>query len=348
MKTYEIKTYSWSGVFKKQINPLNVTTDISFTEELQWGQWNLNLTIVWSLDDFVCSDIVEIREVWDDKDILASYTGIIEEIDVKEFKDSEIISLSILWVFTVLNDALYKSWWNRTFTKTDTPWNIVKSIIDSFNTDYWVLSWDTQNLTTNVVRYTWSSIDITWTTISRSFENINCLAAIKKTLENTWFDFFIGSDWVVIVKQTINQPEVFLTHWREIVYAERRLSKKDMVNKFYLARNGWTTVIYQDWTSITDYKIKEEYKSDTDIQNLATQDVIWNQKIAEFKDERNIISLVLKVQKSDFLYPWYLVTTQNSKREIISKQITKIEKSKNQWKLYFWEFVSFWKTILWG
>lgn len=46
MKSYEIKTYTRLGVFKKQINPKNIVSDISFSEEQNGGQSNMTLSVV--------------------------------------------------------------------------------------------------------------------------------------------------------------------------------------------------------------------------------------------------------------------------------------------------------------
>jgi hypothetical protein len=80
---------------------------------------------------------------------------------VTEYRDREVIDLQILGVFTVLNDIFYKNGGSRVFTKTDTPGNIVKDIIDQFNAEYGALSGDSQNLGTNLLTYTVSSIDVT-------------------------------------------------------------------------------------------------------------------------------------------------------------------------------------------
>jgi hypothetical protein len=38
MKSFELKLYSRDGIFKKQINPKTISSDISFSEELNGGQ----------------------------------------------------------------------------------------------------------------------------------------------------------------------------------------------------------------------------------------------------------------------------------------------------------------------
>jgi hypothetical protein len=246
-KQFEIKIYEKDGTFKQVVNPKNVTTDISFTEELNGGQGNLSISFVGDPDSVISSDIVEVREVdTENKVISKTYTGIVEELDITEYKENEVVTLSILGAFTALNDVKYKDGGNRTFTKSGTPGAIVKLIIDSFNADYGTLAGDTQNLTTNLIRYSGSSVDITGTTVDRSFANEDCLTAIKKTLEDTGFDFYIGADGVIHVTQDADQAEKTLTMGREVISIPRKYHKRDMVNTYYLTRNGGTELTYTD------------------------------------------------------------------------------------------------------
>lgn len=349
MKTYEIKTYSFDWHFKKTINPKNLNSIIDFQEELNGGQWNINLVFRWDLNDFMCSDIVEIREKNDrESSIIKTYTGIIEEIGVKEYEKHDELDISILWVFTVLNDTIYKSAGNRTVNITATPGAIVKSIIDSFNADYGNLYWDNKNLWATMISYTVDSIDVSWTAAARTFTNANCLSAIKTALEDTWFDFFIGADGICTVKKKTDQIDMFLTYWRELLLVQRDITKKDMANKLYFERNGGNVQVYQDAPSISIYGMKEKFESDTTITDLTTQNTVWAQKILEYTPEKNVVTFVLKPQNADFMYPGAKVTTRNTRNRITQWQVTKIEKNFWSWKVYLGNFVSFWKTVLWG
>lgn len=337
----QLKLYDWTWIFKKQLNPKDVYSDVAFQEELNSGQGDLSLRINWELSDFQTTDIIEIRssDNWD------LYTWILEEIDIVEYQDSSVLELKFYGVFTALNDMIYKSSWSRAFSKSDTAWNIIKDIIDSFNTDYGALFWDTQILDTNLLRYTASSIDITWTTLSIDFDNQSCLDSIRKVLENTWFDFYIWVDWVVYVVDIANQDTKYITFEKEILNINRTITKKNMVNKYYLARSGWTYKIYEDTPNQTTYWLKEKSQSDSSIANETTQDIKWNNFISEHKEEENIVSIRIKPNSID-LTPWNLITTQNSRNNLVEKQITKIEKRKAFRDLYLWDFISFGKTIV--
>lgn len=337
---FEYKLYDFTWKFKKQINPKKIYSDISFQEELNSGQWNLLLKIEGDLSEFKDSDIIEIRNSlnWN------LYTWILEEIGVEEFQTSSILSLKFLWVFTWLNDIEYKSWWSRTFTKTDTVWNTIKDIIDSFNTDYGALFGDTQILQTNLIRYTWWSIDITWSTISIDFDKEDCLTAIQKIIKNTWFNFYIWKDWIIFVIQKVNQLIKNITFEREILSINRKLSKKDMVNKYYLTRDWGTELTYEDLTNQWVFWLKEKSETQSDIKDLATQNIKWNQYINENKFEDNVVSIKIAPNSIE-LIPWEKITTLNSRNNLIEKQITKIDIKKEFSEIYLWNFLSFWKTI---
>lgn len=164
MKSYELKLYSRLGVFKKQINPQDVSSEIAFQEELDGGQGDLTLKVVGSQSDYVVSDIIEIREVNDDSPTVSqTYTGIIEEIETTEYEYTTLLDIKLLGVFTALNDVLFKSGGSRTFSKTGTAGAIISDIVASFNSDYGAMFGDTQNIQI-FIRYwddteTWNDLD---------------------------------------------------------------------------------------------------------------------------------------------------------------------------------------------
>ena len=336
----EVKIYSKQWLFKQQINLRNITSDINFQEELNWWQGNLTLEITWNLDNFIEWDIIEIRH----SDFGNYYTGIIEDIDIVEYETTQVLNITFYGIFTCLNDILYKSSWLRKFTTSWTPGQIVKNIIDSFNSDYWTLLWETQILNTNIVRYTADSIDITWTSININYDNQNCLDAIKKALENSWMDFYIWVDWICYITKKVNQSIKFLTFWKEILNIKRKRTKKDLINKYYLEINwGWENS-YSYATSISTYWLKEQKESKTEINNTTTQDLQWNQKISDFKLPKNQIQILINQDSS--IIPWQLVTTMNTINIIEAQQILKIDKNFITNTLYLWDFQSFWKTVL--
>jgi len=348
MKSFEIKVYSRIWTFKKTINPRDITSEISFSEDLEWWQSDLLLSFKWDASSYLATDIVEIREVDEEnKDISRTYTWIIEEISDDEYENHSVVNVQLLWVFTALNDKIFKSGANRNFTASATPWNLVKSIIDSFNTDYWTLSWgNTQNLSWNLIRYTASSIDVTWTAANYEFDNESCLDALKKALEDKWFSFFIWSDGICYVQQDSGQTGVSLTMWRQVIKVNRKKHKREMVNKLYHERALSNEQTYSDPASVALFWVIEKKEIDSDIQDATTQNTVWEKKIQEFAYERNEISVIMKPQKSSSIIPWMLLTVNNLKSNFENKKITKISKQKDQWTVYVGDFISFWNSVL--
>ena len=119
-----------------------------------------------------------------------------------------------------------------------------------------------------------------------------------------------------------------------------------MVNKYYLSKSWDVEKIYIDNSSITNFNLKELSESNTAIQDEATQDIKWNTKINDYAWERIEVNLTIKTQKNSFLQPWFKITTQNTKNQIIDEKITKIQKNKDFWIISLWDFKSFGKTIL--
>lgn len=348
MKSYEVKLYSRTGLFKKTINTKNIVSDISFSEDLNGWQSDLNLEVIWEFDDFLCTDIIEIREVDETNKVISpTYTWVIEELSLKEYEDWDTVNIQLLGLASVLNDNIFDSWWSRVFTSNVTVWNLVKLVIDSFNADYWALSWwNTQNVTGNLIRYTASSIDVTGWLVNVAYDNDTCFDAIKKALENTDFSFYIWADWICYVQKDAWQQKASLTLWRQVLLVERKIHKRDMTNYLYHERTWNNEQVYTDPVSIALFGKKEKKITDSDVQDATTQNIKWSKYIQEYAYERNEISIIMKPQKSSSIVPWNLITVNNIKIPLIDKKITKITKWKDSWTINVWDFISFGSTVL--
>lgn len=343
MKYFEVKLYDASGNFKKQMNPRNITSQITFSENINGTQGNLNISIKDDSDDYSVTDIIEVREIvkWETW-VNETYTGIIERTTIDERTEWELIILDCFWIGTALNDIYYQNG-SLKHEVTDTPWNIAIDIIDSFNSIYGSLVGETQNLWTSLFWYDAGSIDVTWTSLHFEFDKINCFKALQRLCEDTGFYFFIEPSWKVVFQKTTT-PKI-LTFRREIISIQRKIKKDELVNKYYLERSGGTYNTYQDTTSQTNYKIKELYEAKTEIKNSTTQDEVGDEKILEYKNPRQETQINILAQKTPFLFPWMSITTQNTKNRLENVQVTKIQKNLDTWTLYIWDFTSFWKSI---
>lgn len=346
-KSYEIKLYTQKWAFKKPINLKDNTNEINFSEEINGWQGGLTLQIIWNQNEFMCSDIIEIREVSKiNKSVISTYTWVIENISIQEYKIWTILNIELYWIFTVLNDIIYKDGINKNFIKNDTPGNIIKNIIDNFNSQYWNLEWETQNLWSNIITYNNDSIDISWTSISIEFDWDNCLDAIKKVVENTNYYFYIDEKWIFTLKLKNNWDHRYLTFDKEIIFINKKIKKNEMVNKYYLIRSWDIEKTYSSVWSISSFNLKEKIEKRSEIQNEVTQDEKWNWYINKYSVEIFEISLIIKSQPNNFMSPWMLVTTQNTKNQLFNQQITKIEKKIDNWVLYLWEYSNIWDSIL--
>lgn len=366
-KFYEIKLYDFAWNFKKQINTKKLSSDIIYSENVNWVQGNLVLEISWESSDYSVSDIIEVREInldikawlsiWNDSDIwnddniwiektvnvFPTYTWIIERISSKEYQFTEKLTLDIFWVWTALNDIIYKNGTTKKFTKNDTLWNIAIDIIDYFNSQYGAIT-ETQNLWTSLLWY--DDIDISWDSVNIEFENETCYEALSKLTKDTDFYFFIDATGKLTFKQTGENK--ILTFEREIINIEKKAKKDDMLNKYYLeiAGGSGSEKIYENISSQNTYNLKEKYETRTDIQNVSTQDLIWDTRVADFWTPRIETFVKIKPQVSNTLYPWMTITTQNTRNPITNTKITKIDKRRDEWTLYLWDFTSFGKVIL--
>jgi len=345
MKSYEIKTYTRLWVFKKQINPKNIVSDISFSEEQNGGQSNMALSVVWDIADFSPSDIVEIREVDDtNKEISNTYSGIINNMEIVEFQKSYILNIEIYWVFTRLSDIFYTSGWNKKFTKNATTWVIVKEIIDSFNAIYWTLSW-TKILDTNLIRYTVDSIDTSGTTLLLDFDYESCLDSINKVTENSGFIWFVGADGIFYLKKEIDLQIKRITFEKEIIAVTRKLKTDEMTNKIYMQVHNDVELSYQDLTSQSIYWVHEWRITDSDIKDSITAQSKATEKMLKYWYEIEETTITLQPQKSSDFTPLIRITTQNTRTPITAKSIVKIDKRKDWMTLAIWDFPSLARTI---
>ncbi len=370
IKKYEYKLYNREWNFKKQINPRDISSDLSFSEQIDGWQGDLQLTVIDDIANYQTSDIIEIREVttkwlW----IWATYTGIIETINIKETKQGAVLKIELLGVFTALNDIIFKNMvGDRVFDLTDTIENIVNQIINWFNWVYGSLS-NTQNLDTYMFN---TEIEAGTPTVSIKFENDSCMQALNKVLDNSGYHWYVNQYWTIIIKAKSSQRLLYLALEREIVSVDIELNKNDMVNRLYLARNGGTVVSYTDGTAETVFGPKEKFVSDNTIADLATQDIKWWEYIDQHKTEMMKVKLTIKPQVSwvveiineelevDYtqymdptaitptiigLQPWDRISTMNTKNYIISQVIVKIDKAGDKRVIHLWEYLSFWQQV---
>lgn len=348
----QIKVYDKLWNFKKTLKTWinwEVIWDIRFSESINWGQNNLSIWIKAEYydDSYLQWDIVEIRiSNSDNLSWVSKYTWIIEDILRNEDERWQTITLVLLWVFTAFNDILYDNWW-KVFTKDDDPANIIKEIINNFNTKYWSLAGDVDNLSWNLIRFTWSSIDNFWSNVNVKFDHTDSLSAIKQVLDvSTDFYFFIDRNWVFFFKKKPITSTHTLTFNKNINSIKNKDTKKDLVNRLFLERDWWTIKEYNDVPSQTKYWIKEDKVVNSDLLNVATSDIFALQFFKNNAEVIEEVNIIINQEKTDSIIPWDTVKTQNTLNKITNLQVNRVNYWDTTTELNIEKFVWFWETVI--
>lgn len=347
MKSYEFKLYDRLGKYKKTINPLSVTSEITFSEDINGGQWSLTLDIVENMAHFDLTDILEIREVSDDSpEIIPTFTGIIEEIQITEYAEKDVLSIELLGLGAMLSDMFFKQGSTRKFNKNASITNIFKEVVDNFNAEYGDLSSSqTQNLGKKILHYTVNSIEENLPNFSLECDNTTYLEVLKKITESTNIVFFIDATGLVTAKQKEHFSKILLTMGREVINYNHTIKKREMCNVYHLSGDGDIAQTFVENSSIQKFGKKEKSDSDSALKNHNDLVAKWTDFLQKKAFPESEISLITKPQKSNNIFPWMLVSLQNVRNPINNQQITKIEKNTENWTIYVWDFPNFGKII---
>ena len=338
MKKYQIKVYDKLWVYKKTLNPNKLKYNIRFTENINWWQWQINI-ILYEKINYTWINWFDIIKVFDynkeNQETTLIYTWTINKI--KRLIDNNWVSynLTCIWLASLLTNIMYYDT-SYEFNKTWDPANIIKWIIDYFNTKYW---W-------NLIKYSWWYIDNYWSSIDIDFKDDTCLNAIKKVKNITNYYFFIDSNWEVYFKAKPSQSTHKLTLSKDIITLESNEDIESIKNKLILTRNSWTTN-YEDTTSQWAYGIREKRETKTDLKDITTANEYWNKYILQNKDYKLDTTLVVN-NKYDIktIHPWETVRVLNIDYSIENVQILKISYAWDMITLYLDKYISFWESIL--
>ncbi len=322
-KEYIVKVYDKNMNFIKVVPASIITKDISITETINAGQGqmalNLNLPITTNFFDGVryCK-IFENDNRWNEN--LLIYTWYISQIKRLFSNQSENIQVIFLWLNSLLSSVIYRNNNEETkFTITDDPSNIIKWIIDYFDTKYsWILS------------YTNESIQTYWETITIEFDWVSCFEAITATIKWLNYYFFIGADGVVNYKQ---KPASFVhdfTYWKDIETLTIPENYENIINVVQVeyGKNNVKeqTPINQNWMSVAIYWYKEQIISYSKEIDDATALIYRDNFINQNKDAKNDITMTINnLYNIETIHPWDTIKIRNLWIKIENLQIKNIK-----------------------
>lgn len=374
-KEYVVKLYDWSMNFLKVLPASIITNDISFSESIDSWQWQLVLNINLPIDtDYF--DNVRYCKVYMFKDlpqqavnylILENYdflltenwwNFIVEEQPVIDFwqllyswrlskvnrtfsNNKENIQITFLGLYTLLNDIYFEQDWSLEFQIEDDPANIIKTVIDYFNTKYpWILS------------YTEESIDTYWNNIYLEFNNTTCAETLKSLMEWLNWYLFVWADWVI---QFHEIPQI-ITHnftYEKDVTALTIPEDYEQVANAVMAtyKEEWwlnylTTSIATDNASITKFWRKEVIVNADNAYWETAWETYRDSYLNEYKDwKKNITLTVSTLYPIESIHPGDTIRIRNIDLSISNLKISKVEYTYEQVKLSLEYYTSIAKQI---
>jgi hypothetical protein len=269
MKKYQVKHYNKSLVFQRTISPAIIKNDITFTSQINGGQWQMRLFLDLPIDNtwFTQSDYIEVTYFSDDFPTWkVIYYWFIDEIH-RTWTDFEEIQIICYWLASLLNKFLFEDsvqW--KSWPLNDDPWNIAEDVIDHANTKYNVF---TKGWMTTL----WSSIQYQLA----NFKSFKVMEDMKDLSAN--FYWYIWADWDVDFKVRPSTATHVFTYRKDIFNLNIQDDALWLFNNAKVQWSSWN-VNYSDATSQSTYWFREEFfnrSSDlldsTSATNFATNQV---------------------------------------------------------------------------
>ena len=311
MIRYDIKVFNKDWTFKTTINPNVIMNDISFTENVNWWQWQLTLNLALSFWDrtFQGWDLIKVvlyNERY--KQGKQVYFGYITQITRKYDTNKWYIQLICLWIASLLNKIRFS--WSYAWTIT----SVLNQIFLTFNNNYpWLIAIQ--------------QIDSYPESVSVEFDsNMTCQKAINVLSDTANYYRFVDSEWLFYFRKKNTQKNHIVSNGSSVETMSLNYSFESIVNKLYLEREWWNLQIYQDIESQNKYWIKEWFEVEASIVNQTTQDEYWNNYIAQYKDPKNASQIVVNSKYDiESIQPWDTISVVNTEYEVKNLLIEKLQ-----------------------
>ena len=332
-KKFEIQVLDNSLAKKWKISEEYLVSDISFTENLGWGQGELTIRLVAPFDyaEFVNWDIIQVYgngSRFNGRHLL--YMGTINTIRRKHTISGTEIEYSVLPISAMLTDFIYKEWTDPVFNKNQNIVTTIQDVVSKFNSEY-------------AIDFT-LDCDSTSTVENIGFNFHDSLKALNICWDLLWRWVFVWPDRVIHIKETPTHHYLYLDkHIDSTEYEEKR---EGLTNRIY-AMFRWTelfwlstyierreTLIEEDATSISTYGLREAYWDswvyaislgstyDDSPVRLAAQKQLT---LLANSYQKNLKSVVVNdTYNIESIHPWDLITIKNIEIPVEWLQVKKI------------------------
>ena len=312
---YNIKVYDSDLDYKYTINPLDLRSKISFTENELSGQGQCVLSLDYDFDD-TRIEATDVIRVYKNLDLL--YSGVVGNIERNINNKGSELKIPLLGLASVFSLVMYPN-----TNENQDPAQTIKDIVDTVSTVYDYFSYDSD------------SIKDFGSNVSIDFENQTCLEAIKSTAETTDYTFFIDSSGKVYFKGKTDSETVKHTVAKDIDEIQVRENNEDLVNKLVLEYKSATKTYDQSGTD----KERTKYLRKTDIENEASADIFATSFFEQ--NNRTQLETVVSLVGVDKPKVGDKLTVKNFAYELENLTIKKIVYNEEKITLYLEKFVSF-------
>lgn len=343
-KEHIVKLYDWSMNFIKVLPWSLITSDINFSESIDAWQWQLVLNVNLPIDTNYFDNVRYCKVYVSDNRSLDNhllYSGRLSKVNRTFSNNKENIQITFLSLFTLLNDIFFEQDWELIFQIEDDPANIIKTIIDYFNTLYpWILS------------YTGESIEDYWTDVYLEFDSMTCSEALKSVLNWLNYYMFVWADWIV---QFHNVPQTIthnFTYEKDITALTIPEDYEQVANavrarySFIWWSHTWITSVATNASSIAKFGRKEIIISNENLYWQVAGETYRDSYLNEYKDWKKNISLTVStLYPIETIHPWDTIRIRNIDLDIKDLQISKIDYTYEQVRISLEYYTSIAKQI---
>lgn len=318
-KNYQIKTYWIDWTYKSTISPKYIMSKIDFTNQINGGQGELVVKLALPMDNttFTKGDVLQLT-CYDENHInwRIIYTWTINRLKRQLNYNGEYIELSCVGLLSLLNRIYYNNWTTYTVTVNDDPSNIMKSVIDYFNTKY-LAKWFSYGWVYNYGN-----------NVNMAFDYTKCNDIIYQLqkITSTWF-YFIDANWVLKYKNslwTLVNHIVKIENQVDNLYIEEEI--ESWVNKVFV--DYWTTIYgpINNAPSQSTYWIIENTATSNNVEDEASAIIFWNEYLLDNKDWKKQTRVTLNSKYDiEAIQPGDTITILNTNYPIDTMLITKVQ-----------------------
>ncbi len=331
---YQVKVYNnnWT-VLIDTIKPKDIISNISFSANINWWQWQLNIEINKDINDTTYNlyNIVRVNEYSDNnKQGRWIYYWYISKLVRKQTTTRQTIVLTCLGIASLLPRIL-TGW----YTDQD-PAQSVRDITNQFNTKMW-----------NNLIYYWSNVENFGTNLKIN-QWSNALEWLQNCQKITNFWWFINGDWEIYFKPKPTTATHKLKNKKDVEQIIIDEDWENIVNRInvFVIPLPWKT--YEDATSIATYWLSETSENVSDNYAwVSGQDMYWTKFIEEHKDPKRKTSLIVNNQYDiGSINPGESIKVLNFEYDIDNLQIVQFTYTSDKINLNLEAFDSFWDLVI--